>query len=109
MSYESKLPKFKTLKDWSEHLGIPASTLRAEVRSRNLCATRARAGCNAPILISESEMARWLNDVAGKRQAALSPEQAGQANKQASIDPPKDPKIEFQLPPATGGAVETPQ
>jgi hypothetical protein len=77
------LPRFKTLKEWAEHFGnrIPASTLRAEVLAGNLKAIRARPGCNAPILISEGEMARWLRDVAGKRQGALSPAQASHANK----------------------------
>lgn len=104
MSSENKFSKFKTLKQWAEMLGIPASTLRAEVRTGNLRATRARSGCNAPILVSEAEMARWLNDVAGKRQAALSPVQAAAANGTANVE---IPKAEFQLPPATGGAVET--
>lgn len=76
---ESK--KFKTLKEWSEILGIPASTLRAEVLAGNLRAIRARPSCNAPILVSEVEVESWVRDVAGKRQFALSPAEAGLANK----------------------------
>lgn len=75
--------KFKTLKEWATQLGdsIPASTLRAEVLAGNINAIRARPSCNAPILISEVEMARWLENVAGKRQLSLSPAQASSANK----------------------------
>lgn len=74
--------KFKTLKQWAEELGnaIPASTLRAEVIAGNLKAIRARESCNAPILVSETEMARWLEEVAGKRRMALSPVEAGKVN-----------------------------
>lgn len=76
------MSSYKTLKQWEEKLGgaIPASTLRAEVLGGNIKAIRARPSCNAPILISETEMNRWLENVAGKRQLALSPVQAGQAN-----------------------------
>lgn len=77
---ESK--KFMTLKECAEHLGgsIPASTLRAEVLAGNLKAIRARASCNAPILVSEVELDRWVREVAGKRQLALSPAQAAVGN-----------------------------
>jgi hypothetical protein len=72
------IPKFLTLKEWEEFFGgrIPASTLRAEIHAGRLRCIRARPGCNAPILVSELEMERWLRDVAGQRQAALSPVQA---------------------------------
>lgn len=72
------IPKLLTLKEWAEFFEgrIPASTLRAEVHAGRMRCFRARPGCNAPILVSESEMERWLRDVAGKRQAALSPVQA---------------------------------
>lgn len=75
------LPKLKTLKQWEAHFegSIPVSTLRAEVKAGNLRAIRARASCNAPILISDVEMLRWLNDVAGCRQLALSPAEAHRA------------------------------
>lgn len=75
--------KFRTLKEWAAQLGdsIPASTLRAEVLAGNIRAIRARPSCNAPILISEVEMTRWLENVAGKRQLSLSPAQASDANK----------------------------
>ena len=77
-----QLPKLKTLKQWEAHFEgcIPASTLRAEVLAGHIKAIRARASCNAPILISEAEMLRWLNDVAGRRQIALSPVEAGKVN-----------------------------
>ena len=76
--------KFKTLNQWAAELGgaIPASTLRAEVIAGNLKAIRARESCNAPILISETEMGRWLEEVAGKRRMALSPAEAGKVNAQ---------------------------
>jgi hypothetical protein len=69
------IPKLRTLKEWEAHFDghIPVSTLRAEVQSGNLRGIRARKSCNAPILVSEDEMARWLSEVAGKRQTVLSP------------------------------------
>ena len=72
------IPKFLQLKEWADYFQgrIPASTLRAEIHAGRLRCIRARPGCNAPILISEPEMERWLREVAGKRQAALSPVQA---------------------------------
>lgn len=72
----------KSLKEWAEVFGnrIPLSTLRAEIHAGRLRCIRARPGCNAPILISEAEMERWLRDVAGKRQTALSPVEASLAN-----------------------------
>lgn len=75
--------KFKTLKEWAEYFGnrIPASTLRAEVLAGHLKAIRARPGCNAPILVAEVEMDRWLREVAGKRQFALSPAEAAAGNR----------------------------
>jgi len=81
-----QVPKLRTLKQWEEYFegGIPASTLRAEVRAGNIRAIRARPGCNAPILISDKEMARWLDEVAGKRQLALSPTEAARANAAAN-------------------------
>ncbi len=102
--------KLKTLMEWETHFEgkIKASTLRAEVKAGRLRAIRARPGCNATILVSEDEMARWLTDVAGQRQSALSPMQAGEVSKQANQKASKEPKTEFQLPPAIGGAVETP-
>lgn len=71
------VPQFRTLKEWAEYFQgrIPASTLRAEIHAGRLRCIRARPGCNAPILVSEPEMERWLRDVAGQRQAALSPVQ----------------------------------
>lgn len=80
------VPKFHTLKEWAERLGIPASTLRAEVLAGHLKAIRARPSCNAPILASEVEVDRWVREVAGKRQFALSPAEAGLANKGAGHD-----------------------
>jgi hypothetical protein len=74
------LPSFKPLKEWAEVLGIPASTLRAEFSAGNLNGIRARPSCNAPILVSEVEVDRWVREVAGKRQLALSPAQAGKGN-----------------------------
>jgi len=73
--------KFYTLKKWEHQLGgsIPVSTLRAEVYAGRLKCIRARPGCNAPILVSEEEMERWLENHAGQRQAALSPVQASSA------------------------------
>jgi hypothetical protein len=76
------LPRFNPLKEWSEYLGIPASTLRAEFLAGNLKGIRARPGCNAPILISEAEIARWIENIAGKRQRALSPTEAAVANRE---------------------------
>lgn len=72
------IPKFLTLREWEDLFGgrIPASTLRAEIHAGRLHCVRARPGCNAPILVSEQEMERWLREVAGQRQAALSPVQA---------------------------------
>lgn len=82
------IPKFFTLNEWEQSLGgrIPASTLRAEIYAGRLRCIRARPGCNAPILVSEAEIERWLNNVAGKRQAALSPAQASEANQAAGSD-----------------------
>lgn len=79
------IPKFFTLKECEQLFDgrIPASTFRAEIHAGRLRCIRARPGCNAPILVSELELERWLNDVAGKRQCALSPVQAGDANKAA--------------------------
>ncbi len=76
------ISKYLTLKEWAESFEgrIPASTLRAEIHAGRLRCIRARPGCNAPILVSEAEMERWLKDVAGKRQAALSPTEAAAAN-----------------------------
>jgi len=75
------ISKYLTLREWEEFFGgrIPAWTLRAEIHDRRLRCIRARPGCNAPILISESEMERWLKDVAGTRQASLSPTEAAAA------------------------------
>ncbi|MEZ5992263.1 MAG: hypothetical protein R3E76_07905 [Planctomycetota bacterium] len=75
------IPKFRLLREWESYFEgrIPASTLRAEIHAGRLRCIRARPGCNAPILVSEPEIERWLNDVAGKRQAALSPIQASEA------------------------------
>lgn len=73
--------KFHTLKVWAERLGIPATTLRAEVLAGHLKAIRARPSCNAPILVSEVEVESWVREIAGKRQFALSPAEAGLANK----------------------------
>lgn len=72
------IPQFRQLKEWEQYFGgrIPASTLRAEIHAGRLRCIRARPGCNAPILVSEPEMERWLRDVAGQRQSALSPVQA---------------------------------
>lgn len=72
------VPQFRSLKEWADYFRgrIPASTLRAEIHAGRLRCIRARPGCNAPILVSEPEMERWLRDVAGRRQAALSPVQA---------------------------------
>ena len=72
------IPQFRQLKEWEQYFEgrIPASTLRLEIRAGRLRCIRARPGCNAPILVSEPEMERWLRDVAGQRQAALSPVQA---------------------------------
>lgn len=55
------------------HGAIKASSLRAEVLAGRLKAIRVRPGCNAPILISEQEMMRWLKEDAGKRTIVLSP------------------------------------
>lgn len=75
--------KFMTLKECAEYLGgnVPASTLRAEVLSGSIRAIRARPGCNSPILVSVDELDRWVREVAGKRQFALSPAQAAEGNK----------------------------
>lgn len=72
----------RTLKEWAQFYEgrIPASTLRAEIHAGRLRCIRARPGCNAPILVSETEMERWLKDVAGKRQKALSPAEASSAS-----------------------------
>ncbi len=80
------IPVLRTLAEWQTVFSgrIKASTLRAEVRSGNLRVIRARESCNAPILISETEMERWLDEVAGKRQAALSPSEASSIAKEAS-------------------------
>ncbi|MCA8916131.1 MAG: hypothetical protein KDB90_12025 [Planctomycetes bacterium] len=76
------IPKYLTLKEWEGFFEgrIPASTLRAEIHAGRLRCVRARPGCNAPILISDTEMERWLKEVAGKRQMALSPTEAAAAN-----------------------------
>ncbi len=75
------IPIYRTLKEWEDFFGgrIPASTLRAEIHAGRLRCIRARPGCNAPILVSEPEMERWLCEVAGQRQAALSPAESGAA------------------------------
>lgn len=79
------IPQFRSLKEWARFFEgrIPASTLRSEIHAGRLRCIRARPGCNAPILISESEIERWLKEVAGKRQAALSPTQAREAHQVA--------------------------
>lgn len=79
------VPKFRTLKEWEEYFSghIKASSLRAEIHANRLRCIRVRPGCNAPILVSEAEMERWLSEVAGKRQLALSPAQAALANRSA--------------------------
>lgn len=79
---------FRTLKEWADYFQgrIPASTLRAEVHAGRLRCIRARPGCNAPILVSELEMERWLREVAGQRQVALSPAQAKSANESGGQD-----------------------
>lgn len=79
------IPTYRTLNEWAVFFGgrIPASTMRAEIHAGRLRCIRARPGCNAPILVSEIEMERWLRDVAGKRQSALSPIESGAANREA--------------------------
>lgn len=79
------ISKYLTLKACASQLGgsIPVSTLRAEVLAGHLKAIRARPGCNAPILVAEVELARWLTEVAGKRVTALSPAEASAVNNAA--------------------------
>ncbi len=71
-----------TLQQAAEALGgnIPSSTLRAEVLAGRLRCVRARPGCSAPILLSEEALHDWLEQHAGKRQLALSPTEASEAN-----------------------------
>ena len=79
-----ELPTLLTLGQAAEALGgnIPASTLRAEVHAGRLACVRARPGCNAPILLTEKSILRWLEEHAGKRQLALSPVQAHDVREQ---------------------------
>jgi hypothetical protein len=77
------IPRLMTLKQAAEALGgnIPASTLRSEVLAGRLRCVRARPGCNSPILLADEAIVSWLEKYAGTRQAALSPREAGEANK----------------------------
>ncbi len=77
----TKRGKYKKLCEWASELGIPASTFRAEFLAGYLKGIRARPSSNAPILVSEVEMDRWLNEVAGQRKIALSPSEASAVNK----------------------------
>lgn len=67
------LPKLLTLAQAAQQLGTNASikVLRAEVHAGRLKCYRLRPGPNAKILISETELARWLEEVAGRRQLAF--------------------------------------
>lgn len=67
------LPRLLTLAQAAQQLGANASikVLRAEVLAGRLKCYRLRPGPNAKILISETELARWLEEVAGKRQLAF--------------------------------------
>lgn len=80
--------RFKPLKEWQLVFGgaIKASSLRAEVLEGRMKGIRVRPGCNAPILISEKEMMRWLEEVAGKRTIALSPSKAAAANRAGGVE-----------------------
>jgi excisionase family DNA binding protein len=78
------LTKLMKLQECAELLGIPASTLRAEIHAGRLPCVRARPSCNAPILVSADALERWVTHVAGKRQTALSPTQAKAGNEAAN-------------------------
>ena len=77
-------PNMKTLQEWEEFFErrIKARTLRDEIRRGRIRAIRVTARCNAPILISATEMDRWLNEVAGSRQLANSPTEVSEIRKE---------------------------
>lgn len=72
---DGELPKLLTLAQAAAALGenVSVKVLRAEVQAGRLKCYRLRPGANARILVSESEIARWLNVVAAKRQLANRP------------------------------------
>lgn len=67
------LPRLLTLAQAAHALGenVSVKVLRSEVHAGRLKCYRLRPSSNAKILISEAELARWLEEVAGKRQLAF--------------------------------------
>lgn len=69
----ASLPRLLSLKEAAQLLGpqVSVKTLRREVLAGRLRCYRLRPGSNSRILLSETELARWLEEVAGKRQLAF--------------------------------------
>jgi hypothetical protein len=74
--------RFRSLKKWSAELGggVSVSTLRREFLAGRIKGIRARPSCNAPILISEQEMERWIEEVASRRRNVPSPADVAKDN-----------------------------
>ncbi|MBK8205336.1 MAG: hypothetical protein IPK87_00955 [Planctomycetes bacterium] len=62
---------------------VSVSSLRKEFLAGRIRGMRARNSCNGRILLSRSGLNRWASEIAGSRQVALSPHEAGLANKSA--------------------------
>lgn len=67
------LPKMFTLSEAAEWLRCSVCSLRAEIHVGRLRAFRVRPGCNAPLLLAESDLLAWLDQHASKRSNVLSP------------------------------------
>lgn len=62
---------------------VSVSSLRKEFLAGRIRGMRARNSCNGRILLSRSGLNRWASEIAGSRQVALSPHEAGLANSTA--------------------------
>lgn len=92
MRASTGIPKLLTLRMASLALGldetgrplVSVSVLRAEIRAKRLACARPTPGSSARILIEEDELARWVREVAGKRQHAVSPTEAAASRRAAA-------------------------
>lgn len=92
MRREHVLPNLLTLKMASEQFGqdergrplVSVSVLRAEIRAGRLRCVRPTPGASSRILIDESELMRWLREVASRRQLGISPSDAAISRRAAA-------------------------
>lgn len=80
----ASIPKLLDVHEAHEALNrkIPVGRIRRAVSSQELRCVRTTSGCNAKILIADTELARWVNEtLSGQdRQRVPSPHEAKEAN-----------------------------